>query len=143
MLRPRRDIQLPSRKREPSPPRLSKINSQPKRRRIDTENVDRNDVDQALAVIAAAPECSDELPTLILTELPQFTANYIQNWPGYSQYTTLSEAGFLSSSLAMLSSKSSRKKQTHTPNSIFKTLLSPFRQLVTEYLLRLAKYVCT
>jgi hypothetical protein len=47
-----------------------------------------------LAVIAAAPECTDELPTLIPTELPQFTANYVENQPGYSQYANLSEAGF-------------------------------------------------
>ena len=94
MLRPRRDIQLPSRFREPSPPRLFQTNNQPKRRRIDPEKVDRNDVDQALAVIAAAPECSDELPTLISTELPQFAANYVEIRPGYSQYTNLSEAGF-------------------------------------------------
>jgi hypothetical protein len=94
MLRPRRDIQLPSRYRESSPPRLFQTNNQPKRRRIDPEKVDRNDVDQALVVIAAAPECSDELPTLISTELPQFAANYVENRPGYSQYTNLSEAGF-------------------------------------------------
>jgi hypothetical protein len=84
MLRPRRDIQLPSRYRKPSPPRLSRINSQPKRRRIDPGKIDRNDVDQALAVIVPAPECSDELPTLIPTELPQFAANYVENRPGYS-----------------------------------------------------------
>jgi hypothetical protein len=84
MLRPRRDIQLPSRYREPSPSQLSQINSQPKRRRIHPEKVDRNDVDQALVVIAAALECFDELPTLILIELPQFMANYIENQPGYS-----------------------------------------------------------
>ena len=70
MLRPRRDIQLPSRYREPSPPRLFQINSHPKRRRIDPKKVDRNDADQALAVIAAALECIDELPTFIPTELP-------------------------------------------------------------------------
>jgi type IV secretory pathway component VirB8 len=45
-------------------------------------------------VIVAAPECTDELPTLIPTELPQFVANYVKNRPGYSQYTNLSEAGF-------------------------------------------------
>jgi hypothetical protein len=93
MLRPRRDIQLPSRFREPSPSRLFQINSQLKRRRIDPEKVDRNDVDQALAVIAPAPECSDELPTLIPIELTQFAANYVENRPGYSQYTNLLEAG--------------------------------------------------
>ena len=94
MLRPRRDTQLPSRFRAPSLPRLSQPNNQPKRRRIDPEKVDRNDVDQALAVIVAAPECTDELPTLLPTELPQFVANYVENRPGYSQYTNLSEAGF-------------------------------------------------
>jgi hypothetical protein len=95
MLRPRRDIQLPSRFREISPPRFSQIKSHPKRRRIDPEKIDRNDVDQALVVIAAAPEeCIDELPTFILTQLPQFAANYVENRPGYSQYANLSEAGF-------------------------------------------------
>jgi hypothetical protein len=80
MERPRRETQLPSRYREPSPLRFS---------------VNRNDVDQALAVIAAAPEeCVDKLPTFIPTELPQFTANYVVNRPGFSQYTNRSEAGF-------------------------------------------------
>jgi hypothetical protein len=94
MQRPRREIQLPTRYREPSPPRFSQINNHPKRRRIDPVEVDRNDVDQALAVITAALEEGIELPTFILTELPQYTANYVENWPGYSQYTHLSEAGF-------------------------------------------------
>jgi hypothetical protein len=70
MLRPRRDTQLPSIFREPSSPRLFRPNNQPKRRRIDPEKVDRNNIDQALAVIVAALECTDELPTLIPTELP-------------------------------------------------------------------------
>jgi hypothetical protein len=82
MIRPRRDTQLPSRFREASSPRLSQPNNQPKRRRIDPEKVNRNDVDQALAAIAAAPECTDEMPTLIPTELPHFEANYIENRPG-------------------------------------------------------------
>ena len=47
-----------------------------------------------MAVIAAAPECSDEPPTLISTELPQFKANYVQNRPEASQYINLSELGF-------------------------------------------------
>jgi Transposase IS4 len=94
MIRPRRDTQLPSRFREPSPSRSSQSHNQPKRRRIDPAKVDRNDADQALAVIAAAPEYTDELPTLISIELPQFAANYVENRPGYSQYTNLSEAGF-------------------------------------------------
>ena len=94
MLRPRRDTQLPSRFREPSSPRLSRPNNQSKRRRIDPEKVNRNDVDQALAVIAAAPECTDEPPILIPIELPQFAANYVKNRPGYPQYTNLSETGF-------------------------------------------------
>ena len=85
MQRPRRETQLPSRYREPSPPRFYQINSHPKRRRIDPEEVDRNDVDQALAVIAAAlAECVDELPTFILIELPQFAANFVENRPGSS-----------------------------------------------------------
>jgi Transposase IS4 len=94
MLRPRRDTQLPSRYREPSPSRLSKTNSHSKRRRIDPEKVDRNDVDQALAVIAAAPECTDELPTFIPTELPQFAANYVEDRSGYCPHTDLPEVGF-------------------------------------------------
>ena len=94
MERPRRATQIPLRYRQNSPPRFSRINNQPKRRRIDPENVDRNDVDQALAVIAAAPEGSDEPPILISTELPQFQANYVQNRPGCSRYTNLSELGF-------------------------------------------------
>jgi len=94
MLRPRRDTQLPSRFREPSPSRLLQINNQQKRRRIDPKNVDRNNVDQALAVIAAAPECADGLPTLIPIELPHFEANHVLNRPGYPQYTGLSESGF-------------------------------------------------
>jgi Transposase IS4 len=95
MQRPRRDTQLPSRYREPLSPQFSQINSHPKRRPIAPEKIDRNDVDQALAVIAAAPEeCIDELPSFIPTQLPQFVANYVENRPGYSQYTNLSEAGF-------------------------------------------------
>jgi hypothetical protein len=84
MERPRRATQIPLRYRQNSPPRFSRINNQPKRRRIDPENVNRNDVDQALAVIAATPEGSDEPPILILIELPQFQANYVQNRPGCS-----------------------------------------------------------
>jgi hypothetical protein len=94
MQRPRRETQLPSRYREPSPPRFSQINSHPKRRCIDPERVDRNDVDQALAVIAAAPEWTDGLPSLISTQLPQFVANYVINRPGCPQYADLSESGF-------------------------------------------------
>jgi hypothetical protein len=94
MLRSRRDTQLPSRFRAPSLSRLSQPNNQPKRRRIDPEKVDRNDIDQALVVIVAAPECTNELPILLPTELPQFAANYVENRPGYSQYTNLLEAGF-------------------------------------------------
>jgi hypothetical protein len=70
MQRPRRETQLPSRYRESSPPRFSQINSHLKRRYIDPERVDRNDVDQALAVIAAALEYTDGLPSLIPTQLP-------------------------------------------------------------------------
>jgi hypothetical protein len=70
MERPQRATQIPLKYRQNSPLRFSRINNQPKRRRIDPENVDRNDVDQALAVIAAALEGSDEPPILIPTELP-------------------------------------------------------------------------
>ena len=56
--------------------------------------IDRNNVDQALAVIEPAPECTEELPTLLSTELSQFEANYVQNRTGFSQYTNLSELGF-------------------------------------------------
>ena len=94
MLRPRRDIQTPLRYRRSSPPQIYEDQNRPKRRKIDPKNVDRNNVDQALAVIAAAPECSDEPPTLISTELPQFKANYVQNRAGCSRYTGLSESGF-------------------------------------------------
>jgi hypothetical protein len=94
MLRPQRNTQLPSRYKSSSPPRLQKANNQPKRRRIDPEIVDRNDVDLALAVMAPAPECGDESLTLIPTELPHFVANYVQNRSGHSQHTNLSESGF-------------------------------------------------
>ena len=94
MLRPRRITQIPLRYRSSSPPRLQQTNKRSKRRRIDPEAIDRNNVDQALAVIAAAPECSDEPPTLISKELPQFKANHVQNRAGCSRYTDLSELGF-------------------------------------------------
>jgi hypothetical protein len=84
MQRPRREIQLPTKCREPSPLRFSQINNHPKRRRIDPVEVDRNDVDQALAVITAAPEEGIELPTFIPTEVPQYMANYVENRPDYS-----------------------------------------------------------
>jgi hypothetical protein len=91
-------------------PRFSQINNHPKRRRIDLEEVDRNDVDQALTVITAALEEGVELPSFIVTELPQYTANYVVNRPDYSQYTILSETGFLRFFLAILWLKSSQKK---------------------------------
>jgi hypothetical protein len=94
MLRPQRNTQIPLRYRQSSPPRFSKINNQTKRRRIDPKNVDRNNVDLALAVVAPAPECSDKPPTLVSTELPQFKANYVQNRSGESQHTNLTEIGF-------------------------------------------------
>jgi hypothetical protein len=53
MVRPRRDIQIPLRYRENSPPQLLHENKRFKRRKFEPENVDRNDVNQALAVIAA------------------------------------------------------------------------------------------
>jgi hypothetical protein len=77
MVRPRRDIQIPLRCREKSPPQLLHENKQLKRRKIEPKNVDRNDVDQALTVIAAAPEYTNATPTLVSLELPQFKANYV------------------------------------------------------------------
>jgi hypothetical protein len=65
-----------------SSPRFSKTNDLQKRRRIDIETVDRNDVDQALAVIVPALECSNEPPQLISTQLPYLEANRIENRPG-------------------------------------------------------------
>ena len=79
MLRPRRDRTIPLRYRTSSPPSSQQANNQRKRRRIDPDEVDRNDVDQALAVIAAAPECTEEPPTFIPTELPHLNANYVEN----------------------------------------------------------------
>jgi hypothetical protein len=91
MQRPRRDIQVPLRYRLISPPRFSQTSNEPKRRRIDPTKIDRNDPDQALAVIAPAPECSDEPPTFIPTELPHFKANYVAKRSGYPSYPNLSE----------------------------------------------------
>jgi Transposase IS4 len=94
MLRPRRDTQIPLRYRTSSPPQFSRINRPLKRPKIDPENIDRNNVDQALAVIFPAPECVDEPPSLIPTELPHFKANYVSNRAGYSQHTNLTKSGF-------------------------------------------------
>ncbi len=94
MLRPQRTIQIPLRYRSNSPPRLDQAIKKPKRRKIDPVTIDRNNVDQALAVIAPAPECTDELSTFIPTELPQFEANYVLYRAGASQYSNLSELGF-------------------------------------------------
>ena len=84
MIQPRRDTRIPLKYRESSPPRLQQANNQAKKCRIDPKNVDRNNVDLALAVNAPAPERSDEPPTLISTELPHFKANYVQNRSGES-----------------------------------------------------------
>jgi len=94
MERPRRNTQIPLRYRETLPPQFSRINSQPKQSQIDPRTVDRNDVELALAVIVPAPECSNEPPTLISTELSQFNANYTENRAGQSQHSNLSETGF-------------------------------------------------
>jgi hypothetical protein len=93
MLRPRRDTQIPLRYRSRSPPRVYRANNEIKRRKIDPERIDRNDADQDLAPIAAAPEDHSEPLTSIPTELPQSEANYIQNQPGCSRYSNLSELG--------------------------------------------------
>jgi hypothetical protein len=56
MLRPQRNTQIPLRYRESSPPRIHRNNGHRKRPKIDPANVDRNNVDQALTVIAPASE---------------------------------------------------------------------------------------
>jgi hypothetical protein len=84
MQRPRRDTQVPLRYRLNSPLRLSPKKNEPKRRRIDPITIDRNDPDQALAVIAPASECGDEPLTFILIELLYFKTNYVLNRPGRS-----------------------------------------------------------
>ncbi|KAF7506177.1 hypothetical protein GJ744_012157 [Endocarpon pusillum] len=94
MPRPQRNTQIPLRYRDISPPPTPRSNNQPKRPKIDSKNVDRNQVNQALAVIEAPPEGADEPPTLISTELPQFEANYVQNRAGAPRYTDLSALGF-------------------------------------------------
>lgn len=63
--------------RESPPLRSLQINNRRKRPQIELENVDRNDVDQALAVIAPASDCIDEGLAWIPTELPHFKAEYI------------------------------------------------------------------
>lgn len=94
MLRPRRDIQISLRHKKSSSPRFSQNNNRSKRRRIDPKIVDQNNVDLALAVIAPAPECTDESPTLISTELSHFDANYVENRCGEPHYTSLSKINF-------------------------------------------------
>ncbi len=45
-------------------------------------------------MIAPAPVCTIELSIFIPTELPHFTANYVKNRDGASQYTNLSKLDF-------------------------------------------------
>jgi hypothetical protein len=94
MLRPQRSIRIPLRYRSSSSPRFEQNSKQPKRRRINPKTVDRNDINQILAVLIAAPEYSEALPISVLIELSYFKANYIKNRPKYSRYTSLSESGF-------------------------------------------------
>jgi hypothetical protein len=91
MLRPRKNTRIPLRYRESSPPHLCQSNCRQKRPQIDVAGVERNNVDQALAPIAAAPECSDKPPIPISTQLPHFNANYILNRAEASRYISLSE----------------------------------------------------
>jgi hypothetical protein len=91
MLRPRRDTQIPLRYRDNSPPRIDRSNNQHKRRRIEVAGAERNIIDQALAPIAAASECSTEPLIPISTKLPQFEANYVANRAEASRYISLSE----------------------------------------------------
>ena len=96
MLRSQRNTQISLRYRDKSPPRIFRDNERRKRLKIDSKNVDRNKVDQALTVIVPTSECTDEPSTLISTELPYFEANYVQNRIKASRYTDLSEIGFFS-----------------------------------------------
>jgi hypothetical protein len=91
MLRSRRDTRIPLKHRENSLPRLDRSNNQHKRRRIEVAGAERNIVDQALAPIAAALECSTKSLILIPTKLPQFEANYMANRAGASRHIGLSE----------------------------------------------------
>ncbi|KAF7512263.1 hypothetical protein GJ744_001831 [Endocarpon pusillum] len=59
MPRSQRNTQIPLRCRDSSPSPMSRSNNQPKRSKIDSESVDRNQVNQALAVIEAAAEDAD------------------------------------------------------------------------------------
>ena len=90
MLRPQRNTQIPLRYRDNSPPQIHRNNDQRKRPKIDSKNVDRNNVDQALTVITPTSECTDESPKLISTELPHFETNYVQNRTRTPRYTGLS-----------------------------------------------------
>jgi hypothetical protein len=56
--------------------------------------VDWNDVNQALAVLVAAPEYSEAPLTSVSTELPYFKANYVENRPRCSWHASLLESGF-------------------------------------------------
>ncbi len=141
MLRPRRHTQIPLRYRDNSPPRLYQSSKQGKRRRIDPEIVDRNDVDQALAVIEPAPECSAEALTLISNDLPYFKANYVQIEQDPLYTLIYPSRASLSFFLAILLLKSSLKKSIHTPKFNFKILLFLFHQNATGYLLHRQKYV--
>jgi hypothetical protein len=91
MLRLKRNTQIPLRNRSNSPPRLSSKNNGFKRPRIDTKNIERANADQALALIAAAPEDASKPPTLIPSEIPEFEANYVKDRAGYSRYTGFPE----------------------------------------------------
>lgn len=91
MLLARRDIQIPLRNRFKLPPLTLSKNRRRKIPYINVASIERDDVDQALAPIAVAP---DERPTLISAELPQFEANYVANRPRASRYAGLSKMGF-------------------------------------------------
>ncbi|KAF7502948.1 hypothetical protein GJ744_004794 [Endocarpon pusillum] len=93
MPRPQRNTQIPLRYRDSSPPPTQRSNNQAKRPKNDSKIVDRNQVDQALAVIEAT-EGADEPSTPISTELPQFKANYVENRAGAPRYTGLSALAF-------------------------------------------------
>jgi hypothetical protein len=142
MQRPRRDTKIPLRYRLSSSPQLSQFNRHLKRPKIDVVSVNRDNVDQALAAIAPALECSNEPPILFSIELPEFEANYTQNRSSYSRYTNLSESGLFKLFFSDSVVKYSPKKLMSMLNFIFEILLFPFKIPVNGYLQRRPKYVC-
>ena len=86
--------------------------------------IDRNNVDQVLTVIETASECTDELPTLLSTELSQFETNYVQNRTESSQYSGLSELNFFEFFFSpivieIISEETNSYTESHLRDSLF------------------------